>query len=174
MLIIKYLSKLLKLLQSGETPGRLAGGFILGMVMGLTPFWNIHNLIVFILIVIIRVNISMALLAFAVSSGIAYLLDPLFHNLGYWVLVNIESLKGLWTAMYNSPLIALTNFNNTVVMGSLIVSILLLAPVYFLVKWGVVVYREKINAKVQQWKIVQLFKSSKLYTFYEKINDWRQ
>ncbi len=174
MLIIKYLSKLLKLLQSGETPGRLAGGFILGMVMGLTPFWNIHNLVVFILIVLIRVNISMALLAFAVFSGFAYLLDPLFHNIGYRALVDIESLQGLWTSMYNSPLLALTNFNNTVVMGSLIVAILLLAPMYFFIKWAVVVYRGRVSARVQKLKIVQIFKSSKLYSFYEKINDWRQ
>ena len=173
MIFLKYLSKLLKALKSGETPAQLAGGFVLGMIMGLTPFWNLHNLVVFILILIIRVNISMVILGFAVFSGFAYLLDPVFHNLGFWALVDMNSLKNLWTSIYNTPIGALTNFNNTVVMGSLIISLVLILPVFFLAKVGVVQYRENIDAKVQKWKIVQIFKSSKLYSIYEKINDWR-
>ena len=174
MILLKYLSKLLKALKSGETPAQLAGGFVLGMIMGLTPFWNLHNLVVFIILIIIRVNISMAILSFAVFSGFAYLLDPLFHNLGFWVLVDVNALKSLWTTLSNVPIGALTNFNNTVVMGSMIISLALILPVFFLVKVGVVQYREKIDTKVQKWKIVQVFKSSKLYSIYEKINNWRE
>ncbi|MBN2410072.1 TIGR03546 family protein [candidate division KSB1 bacterium] len=173
MIIIKYLSKLLKALKSGETPAQLAGGFVLGMIMGLTPFWNLHNLVVFIIILIIRVNISMAILGFAVFSGFAYLLDPLFHNLGFWVLVDINALKNLWTSFYNTTTGSLSNFNNTVVMGSLLISIVLVLPVFFLTKVGVVQYREKIDSRVQKLKVVKILKSSKLYSFYEKINNWR-
>jgi len=173
MILLKYLSKLLKALKSGETPAQLAGGFILGMILGLTPFWNLHNLVVFIILIIIRVNISMAILSFAVFSGFAYLLDPLFHNLGFWVLVDVNALKSLWTTLSNVPIGSLTNFNNTVVMGSMIISLALILPVFFLVKVGVVQYREKVDTKVQKWKIVQVMKSSKLYSIYDKINNWR-
>ena len=173
MILLKYLSKLLKALKSGESPAQLAGGFVLGMIMGLTPFWNLHNLVVFILILIIRVNISMAILGFALFSGFAYLLDPLFHNLGFWALVDVNAFKNFWTSIYNTPIGSLSNFNNTVVLGSLIISLVLVLPMFFLTKVGVVQYREKIDTKVQKLKIVQVFKSSKLYSIYEKINDWR-
>jgi len=44
---------------------------------------------------------------------------------------------------------------------------------YFLVKHGVVLYREKIDARIQKWKIIQAIKSSKLYSLYQKISNLR-
>ena len=173
MLILKFLNKILKILRSGETPGQIAAGFILGMIPGLTPLWELHNLIVIFLIIVLNVNISMAILSFVMCSGIAYLLDPLFHGFGYWLLVDLEFLNGFWTYLYNFPVLALSHFNNTVVIGSLVGSLLLAYPVYLLVKKGVVLYRERIDAKVQNWKIVQVVKSSKLYSIYEKIESFR-
>jgi uncharacterized protein (TIGR03546 family) len=173
MLILKYISKLIKILRSAATPNQIAGGFILGMVIGLTPLWSLHNLVIVVLIVILNVNIAMAMFSFILCSGFAYIFDPLFHDFGYYLLVDVSGLKGLWTSMYNIPIIALSKFNNTVVMGSLVSSIILMLPVFFLVKFGVIAYREKIDARIQKLKIVQALKSSKLYGMYEKIRDWR-
>jgi uncharacterized protein (TIGR03546 family) len=173
MLILKYLAKIIKILRSAASPNQIAGGFILGMVFGLTPLWSLHNLVIFILVVILNVNISMVIFSFVICSGFAYIFDPQFHDLGYYLLVDVSALKGLWTSMYNIPIIALSKFNNTVVMGSLVCSILLMLPVFFLVKFGVIAYREKIDARIQKLKIVQALKSSKLYGIYEKIRDWR-
>ncbi len=169
MIIIKLLGKLLKALRSDASPKQIAGGFVLGMILGLTPFWSLHNLIVILLIILVRVNISIAIFSFLVFSSIAYLVDPLFHNLGYFILVDVTFLRGLWIALYNIPILALSNFNNTVVMGSLIVSLLLIFPMYPLTEKGVVLYRERIDSKVQKWKITKIMKSSKIYTIYTKI-----
>jgi uncharacterized protein (TIGR03546 family) len=168
---LKLLAKLIKVLRSGESPGKIAGGFILGMIIGLTPIWSLHNLIVLILLIILNVNLGMAVFSFLLFSGFAYLIDPLFHSLGYWILVDIPALQGLWTTMYNTPVIGLSKFNNTVVMGSLVVSIIMLFPAYFAAKWFVIYYREHIDAKMQKWKIVQMVKSSKIYNLYEKIRN---
>ena len=173
MILFKLLNKLLKALRSAASPGQIAGGFILGMILGLTPFWSLHNLLVVLLIIILNVNISMAIFSFLLFSGIAYLLDPLFHSLGYWLLVDVTALKGLWTSLYNILVIPLTRYNNTIVLGSLVCSLVLLLPAFIFVKKGVVLYREKIDAKVQQWKIVKIVKSSKIYSVYEKIRDFR-
>ena len=173
MLILKYVAKLLKALTSGESPKQLAGGLILGMVLGLVPFGNLISLFIIVLIILINVNVSMAILGFAVFKGIAYLLDPVFHDLGYQLLVNTPALKGIWTSLYNSPVFVLTNFNNTVVLGSFLISLVLLLPVFFLAKVGVVQYREKIHARVVKWKIIQIMKSTKLYSIYENIDNWR-
>lgn len=169
MFILKLLGKLLKALSSGESPSQIAGGFILGMILGLTPFWSLHNLVVILLIIIIRVNISMAIFSWLFFSVFAYLLDPLFHSLGYWLLVDVTALKGLWTGMYNTSGLPLTRFNNTVVLGSLVSSLVLLAPMFFLAKKGVILYREKIHDRVQKLKIVKIVKSSGIYSLYKKI-----
>ncbi len=173
MLIIKFLSKLIRILRSAASPGQIAGGFVLGMILGLTPLWKLHNLVTFILLVILNVNISTALFGFALFSGIAYLLDSFFHSLGFYLLVDVKSLWSVWAALYNMPVIALTHFNNTVVLGSLVSSLALVTPVFLASKKGVILYREKLDSKLQKTRFMQLLKSSKIYSLYERIRDWR-
>lgn len=166
---LEILAKIIKILRSAASPAQIAAGISFGMIIGLTPFWTLHNLVLIILLIILNINIGSALFAFVIFSGIAYLADPLFHSLGYFVLVDLTFLHGLWTALYNLPVIALSKYNNTVVTGSLIFSLILVTPVFFLTKKGVIYYRENIDTKMQKWKIVKIVKSSKIYSFYEKI-----
>jgi len=168
---IEILAKLIKVLRSGATPPQIAAGFVLGMIIGLTPLWSLHNLVILIIIILVNVNISAVIFSFLVFSAFAYLLDPGFHSLGYFVLTDISVLLGLWTVLYNIPILALSKFNNTVVMGSLIVSVVLILPMYYLIKKGVIAYRENIDAKIQKWKIVQVIKGSKIYNLYERIKN---
>jgi uncharacterized protein (TIGR03546 family) len=173
MLILKYIARLIKVLRSAASPGQIGGGFILGMIAGLTPFWSLHNLLVLLLIILLNVNLSMAILGLIVFSGFAYLLDPLFHDIGFFLLVDLSALKSLWTSLYNVPVLSLTRFNNTIVMGSLVSALILLLPVYVSTKRFVLVYREKIDPVFQKWKLVQAVKGSKLYGMYEHVSKWR-
>jgi uncharacterized protein (TIGR03546 family) len=111
----------------------------------------------------------MALFSFALFSAFAYVLDPLFHQIGFFVLADQTGLRIFWTFLYNTPIIPLTRFNNTVVMGSLLLSVVLIWPVFFSVKKGVIWYRENIDTKMQKWKIVKAVQGSKVYEFYQKI-----
>ena len=170
MFIIQYISKLIKILRSAASPSQIAGGLILGLMIGLSPsFLTLTNLFLVLLLIILNVNIATALFSYAIFSGIGYLLDPWFHSLGYYLLVNVEGLRGLWTTLYKEPLIPYTRFNNTVVMGSFVISLLLLIPVYFLSKSLVIKYREKLEPKVKNWKWVKLLKSNQIYQLYEKL-----
>ena len=168
---LEILAKLIKILRSDASPNQIAAGFIIGMIIGLTPLWTVHNLILFILLVILNVNIGSAMFAFVIFSGIGYLLDPLFHSLGFFLLVDLSFLKELWTTLYNVPVIALSKYNNTVVMGSMATALILCLPVFFAVNKGVIYYRENIDSKMQKWKIVQAVKGSKIYSIYEKIRN---
>ncbi|MBN1560414.1 TIGR03546 family protein [candidate division KSB1 bacterium] len=174
MVVLKILSKLFKALRSNESPNQLAWGFVLGMIIGLTPLWNLHNLVVIVLILIFKVNAAMAGVAFILFDIIVFaflpLLDPLFHSLGYWLLVDVEWLRPLWVFISTTPVLAWCNFNNTVVLGSFVVALLLVVPLYFFTKWWVVQYRDKIDARIQKWKIVQILKSTKLVQLYNKIS----
>ncbi|MCP9291676.1 TIGR03546 family protein [Gracilimonas sediminicola] len=168
-LLMRYIAKLLKALASETSPGQIAGGIILGMIIGLTPLSSLHNLLIVVLILVLKVNIGMAILSFTIFSGIAYLADPLFHSFGVWLL-ELESMQETWTAMYNNEWIALTEFYNTVVIGSFVTAILLCFPVFPLARYGVLQYREHIHAKIQKWKIVQAFKGTKFYSIYQTVN----
>jgi len=128
MLILQFLAKLFKILRSAASPNQIAAGFVLGMIIGFTPFWSLHNLLIIILIFILNVNIATAIFSFAIFSGVAYLFDPWIHDFGYYLLVDVTALNVVWTAMYNIPVIALSRFNNTIVLGSLIISLILTIP----------------------------------------------
>ena len=168
---LEILAKIFKILRSGGSPGQIAAGFMLGMIPGLTPVLNLHNLIILVLLIILNVNLGAALFSFVIFSGIAYIFDPLFHDLGFYLLTGIPALKELWTTLYHMPIMGLSNFNNTVVMGSLVCSIVLMWPIYLLVKKFVVLYREKLEARFLKLKIVQVVRGSRIYSFYEKIKN---
>ncbi len=169
MLLLKYIAKLLKELSSEAEPSQLAGGFILGMIIGLTPVMSLHNLLIVVLILILKVNIGMAILSFAVFSGVAYLADPAFHAFGVWMLEN-ESFKGLWTSMYDNEWLAMTRFYNTVVLGSFVAAVILCVPMFPLTMVGIKQYRVHIHARVQKLKIVKALKGSKIYSIYQTVN----
>lgn len=163
MFILKLVRKLLKALRSDSSPKQLAWGFAMGLILGLTPFWNIHNAVILILIIILHVNIGTAILSFLVFSGFAYLFDPIFHSLGYYLLTQVGFFNNIWRSFYNNPVIVFTRYNNTVVLGSLLSALVLFIPVYFSFKKFVYFYRDKLEPKIQKWKIVKIIKGTKFY-----------
>lgn len=173
MFPLQFIGKLIKILHSAATPAQIAGGFILGMIIGLTPFWNLHNMVIILVIILFNVNIAMSIFSFALFSMFAYLLDPVFHTFGYFLLVDLSFLKGFYTFLFNIRPFALSNFNNTVVMGSLVTSFILLIPVYLLIIKGIIKYREGVYKKFEQFKIVKAIKGTKIYGWYAKYAEWR-
>lgn len=168
-LIMRYFAKLLKALASEASPSQIAGGIILGMIIGLTPVASLHNLFILILILILKVNLGMAILSFTIFSGIAYLADPLFHSFGIWLL-ELESMQQTWTDMYNNEWWALTKFYNTVVIGSFATAVLLCIPMFPLTQFGVLQYRKHIHEKMQKWKVIKAIKGTKFYSIYQTVS----
>lgn len=169
MIFLKLLGKLIKALKSAESPRQMAWGFALGAFLGLMPLNTLFTLILFLIIFLLRVNFASTMLAFAAYSLFAHLLDPLFHQAGFFILVHLQFLHPVWTALYNWPIAPLTRFNNTIVMGGLIGSLVLTGPNYFLFRGFVTRYRESWNEKIGKWKIVQILKGSKLVKLYTRI-----
>ncbi|HRY29329.1 MAG TPA: TIGR03546 family protein [Elusimicrobiota bacterium] len=165
MITIKLILKLINILNKEASPRQIAAGIALGSIAGITPTASLHNLPVLVLILLLRVNISSAFVSLAAFSAFSYFLDPLFNKIGY-ALLTLPALKHFWTELYNTPLLAWTNFNNTLTLGSLVFALLLFGPLYFVLAWAVKTYREKFLEKVRTWKIVQMLKASKLYGLY--------
>lgn len=162
MFIINILKKIIKSLGSDASPNQLALGFAFGMIMGFTPFWNIHNLILIFIIALIRINISTIFLGLAIFGILAPLFDNLFHSVGLKIL-EMSALQGLWQILYDNTFFVLARFNNTIVMGSLIISILLFLPVFWGFRIFSIYYKEKLHPKVQKWKITKMLKGSKIF-----------
>ncbi len=171
MFFLQLFTKFLKILRAGQTPAQIAGGMALGTIAGLSPHLTLQILLVWLIILILDVNLSAALFAFLVSGLVAFLADPLFHRLGYFLLVDVGGLHGLWTSLYNAPIAPLTKFNNTVVLGSFVAAIILSPVVYFSMRSFVVAYRSHIFARVEKLKIYQILRHNALVKWYTKIRD---
>src|SRR5262245_10460932 len=141
LLILKFLQSLVKTLHSEGTPGQIAAGFALGASLGLTPLLNAHNAVVITALALLNVSFGAGLLAMAVFAPLGFILDPLFDRIGRAMLIDSASLRPMWERLDNTPLLALTNLNNTVVLGSVIVWLALALPIFIAARYGVVHYR---------------------------------
>lgn len=170
--MIRLIAKTLKILNSETEPGQISLGIAFGMVAGITPLMSLHNLLVLLLVCMLRVNISTFILSTTVFTGIAYAVDPLSHAVGLAVL-QAGSLEGLFTSMYNNVLFRIEHFNNTIVMGSLVIAVVLFVPVLLLGNVLIRKYREHILAWVMKSNLMKAFTASRFYGIYQKVSGWR-
>lgn len=166
--MLRLIARLLRVLNSETHPGQISLGFCFAMVAGLTPLLSLHNVIILLLVLVLRVNLSAFLLGLAVFSGMAYLLDPVFDWNGTFILT-ASALKGLWTSLYSTTLWRLARLNNTIVMGSVAFSLVLFVPLYVLSNSLVRRYREYVLTWVEKTRLMQFFKASKVYHLYQSL-----
>ena len=164
--LIKLIQSLFGALHSEGTPGQLAAGIVLGSFLGLTPLINLHNAIIFAALVLLNVSFAGGMLGWALFVPIGFLLDPLFDWIGHQLLL-AASLRGLWTSFYNMPIVPLTNFNNTVVLGSFVFAVLFAVPLFLLTRWAVVRYRVTVGERVKRSKFYRALRASKAYNVYK-------
>src|SRR5438105_4170075 len=118
--LIKLIQSIIKTLHSEGTPGQVALGMALGSVLGLTPLLN--------------VSFGGAMLGWALFVPVGFALDPVFDAIGIRLL-EAPSLRPLWTSWYNTPLVPYTNFNNSVVLGSVVGWLVLAVPIFFAARY---------------------------------------
>jgi uncharacterized protein (TIGR03546 family) len=171
MFWLKLVTNFIKILREGQTPAQVAGGFALGAILGLSPMFTLQGLAVWLVILVLDVNLSAATFSLGLFALIAYVFDPIFHRLGYFLLVDIHGLRGLWTALYNAPIAPLTRFNNTVVLGSFISAFILFLPIYFGMKKFVLAYRATLGVKMHKFKVYQIIDRSSLIKWYRRVRD---
>jgi len=173
MLFLAYLRKLIKIINENATPGQIGGGVALGAMVGLIPGLNLLSFGLLLVLFLVNVNLSTAFMAIALFKVVGYIVDPLAHDVGLFVLTKVSFLTTFWTTLYNIPFVPFTRFNNTVVMGNLVVGLLLFFPIFLATKKGIVLYRERWRDKVAQWKIIRVIKASKVYGWYQKISQFQ-
>lgn len=126
--LLKPVRLCLKALAGQSAPRQLSMGLALGILVGLVPKGNLLAIALGMILAASRVNLGIAAAAIVCCSLASPLLDPLSHLVGSWLL-RLPSLHSFWTWLYNQPVAPWTAFNNSVVLGSLILGITLLYPV---------------------------------------------
>ncbi len=166
--MIAMLAKLLKALNSDSAPGQIALAFALALVAGLTPLFSLHNILILFIACIVRINFGAFILGTAFFSGLAYLIDPLAISLGESLLTNADHQIFL-TDLYQSDFWRATRFNNTLVLGSLVIAIIAFIPVLLISRWLISAYRHKLMVWVDKLKITKVLKASKFYKVYQAL-----
>ena len=166
MLLLRLLQKLIGALNSEGTPFQVAAGVALGAAWGLTPLFNLHNLLVLAAAMLFTVSFPAVMLGWIVFTPVGYLLDPAFDTIGTALLGQVPGLVPTWTVLYNVPVVPLSNYNNTVVLGSLVGWMVLAVPIFFLARYGVGQYRKRVLPRIENTKLVKAVKASRLYTVY--------
>ena len=170
-LLLKQLFQLVRLLNSETGTNQIAAGVSLGFVLGMTPVFSLQTLLVFLLLLLFRVQMGAAFVAAFFFKFIAYALDPIFNSVGFLVLSQ-ESLKPTFTQLYNMPVVPWTRFYNTIVMGSGVVS-LALTPVVFLITLKLIQsYRVAIYQRIQNNRMMKAIKATSMYQWYVKYEEY--
>jgi len=168
--LTKFITNIIKELHSKASPAQMGCGAALGAIVGLTPFWCLHNLVILLIIMLVNVSSGAAAFAAVIFSLIAFLFDPLANAIGYWLLADVKALEPFWTRIYNMPVIPLTKFNNTLVLGSLVLSLILFYPVYLLAIYGVKQYRAHLREKIEKIKFFRILNATKFAQWYLHVS----
>ncbi len=164
-LIFKEIFNLIRILNSETGAGQIAFGICLGFILGLSPWLSLQAIIIFLMILIFRIQAAAAITSAFFFSFIAYLFDPIIHKLGSFVLKH-DSLEQIWSYLYNAPIVPYTKFNNSIVMGGAIVGIMF-TPLIFIISYSLIKkYQDIVVARFKESKIWKIFKGSVIYNWY--------
>ncbi|WP_294428125.1 TIGR03546 family protein [uncultured Treponema sp.] len=152
--MIDKIVSLFKALNANVNPGEIAHAFSCGILLGFMPKNNLLWYIVFVFIFFIRINKPMYLIMVLIASTFAPVMDNLFDNVGY-ALLTVPSLADFFGMLLEIPFVAFTKFNNSVVIGSLIVGLILYIPMYALGRVLVFLWRKHIAQAIRHTKLAK-------------------
>jgi|GEM_PF-3240402 len=119
------------LLRTQDSPRRLAAGFSAGLLIGLIPKGNLLAPLVATILFSLRLNLPVAVLTAACAGFASGWLDPISHEIGLRLLEH-PGLRTTWVRLSNTPIVPWTGFNNTIVLGSLVLGLAVAYPAYWL------------------------------------------
>lgn len=168
--MVEPILKIIKAINSEQGPWQLSFAVSLALVLGFTPLWSVHNVIVLLCAFIFRVHLATFFVFWALFSGIAYMIDPWFHQIGLSLLTQ-PGMQATWTAMYQNDFWLVTHFNHTITLGSLLVALIAFFPVAVFFRFSVVKYRASMMPWFNKLKVVQVLKASRVYELYQRLGN---
>lgn len=140
--------KLLVALNSAQAPEQLAGGVVIGFLIGVIPANFLIGILMFLLLFLLNVNRGFGVLAILLTRLVSYLFDGIFHVVGLFFLTKLGFLAAFWSFLEHAPVLAWLNLTNSVMLGSLVLGLVLSPLVYFGMIRFVLGYRHRRNSRV--------------------------
>ena len=131
-----------------DTPHQLGLGLAFGIAVGLIPKDSLLPYAIGVIAILSTANLLCFGIGVIVAHVVSPALDHLTHVIGSWFLT-FSPLEPIWAPLSEFPLVAWTRFNNSVVMGTLILGILLAVPIYTMTR---VVSRSASRWFVSRWE----------------------
>jgi uncharacterized protein (TIGR03546 family) len=125
------------------------------MIIGLIPKDSLIPYALGVFALLTTANILCIGIATVAFSWFSPLLDPISNRIGHWVLT-FDQFEPTWSALFQLPIVPWTRFENTVVMGSLCLGLLLAFPIYSIsyycfTKFGSAIYLYFCKTRVARW-----------------------
>jgi len=136
----------------GGSARAIAFGFAMGMMVGLLPKGNLTAVAISTLVLATQANLASAAVAGGLFTWAATWTDPLAHRLGSAILAQ-PSCQTFLARLYEWPVVPWTSLNNTVVMGSLALSLVLFYPAYHLAWLLFDRYQAQIGQRLQARRV---------------------
>ncbi len=114
-------------------PREIALSVAFGILIGLIPKANLTVAVLAVLFFLSHANIVLGLVVMLLVSLAAPWVHPLAANLGGEILTSPQG-NAVISTVFHFPLVPWTSLNNTVVLGSLLIGLVLFLPV-FLAVW---------------------------------------
>lgn len=130
-LLLRPLRFLVQALVGNDSARQTAWGVALGMLVGLLPKGTLLAIALGMLLCAVRINMAAGLLAVGLFSYVGAQLDDFAHKVGALALT-WAPMQDAYRDLYAAPLGPWLGFNNTVVMGQLLIGLYLFYPAYHL------------------------------------------
>ena len=141
MFTLKLLRKIGKILRGGATTREIMLGFMLGMVWGLIPGFNLAQFLMLFLVLLLNANFGFMLMGLLAGTLACYGLSTLTFEIGY---VLISSLQGLFTSLHNTAVIAWVGLDSYCLVGGVPLGIIVGGAVGLFLGKTVVSLRERM------------------------------
>lgn len=169
-LLLKQLFRFFQLLNSDTATNSLAWGLALGCVLGFSPFLSLQTFLVLFICIAFRVQLGAAFLSAFFFKVVAFIVDPVADWVGQQVL-EAEALRSMFVVLYNMPILPLTRFNNSVVMGSGVIGFIFAIPLFFVFKSFIQKYRQTVLARFRDSKFWKMWTTTTFYKWYSKYQE---
>lgn len=148
--------KIVRLFVVNTADREIALGVCVAVFLGLLPLNGPMAAVFFVLLFVLKVNRLASVLVLP-AFKLLYLLggSALADLTGGMLLVDAKFLAGFWGWLTHLPIIALLNLNNTLVAGGFFLSLLLVAPVYFVSMRSIAILRKTIFDKIKNTSFVK-------------------
>lgn len=163
--MLTILARILKVLNSEASPWQVGWAIALGLLAGLLPF-GFLTLFILLIVCLFTINLSTFIVFWGLTSGLMLLFGDALEALTW----QYAQAPGLLNLLASSEFLQLLHLHHTLVLGAFVLGLLLLWPVAWFGAYLVRQYRRRVMVRIQQFKIVQMLKASKIVRLCEKLN----